>query len=197
MKTKLTGKQYTLVASMLFGLFFGAGNLIFPIILGAKSGASIIPALCGMLITAVGLPLLGIIALGVSRSSGLMQMSGRVSGWYSYFFTCALYLTIGPLFAIPRCAATSFTMGIQPLISGRETLIQAVFTTLFFAAVLFFALRPSKIMDSVGKYLNPVFLICLGILVVAALINPQQSISTVPVNESYEGSAFATGFLQG
>ena len=106
MKTKLTGKQYTLVASMLFGLFFGAGNLIFPIILGAKSGASIIPALCGMLITAVGLPLLGIIALGVSRSSGLMQMSGRVSGWYSYFFTCALYLTIGPLFAIPRCAAT-------------------------------------------------------------------------------------------
>ena len=88
-------------------------------------------------------------------------------------------------------------MGIQPLISGRETLIQAVFTTLFFAAVLFFALRPSKIMDSVGKYLNPVFLICLGILVVAALINPQQSISTVPVNESYEGSAFATGFLQG
>lgn len=197
MKTKLTGKQYTLVASMLFGLFFGAGNLIFPIILGAKSGASIIPALCGMLITAVGLPLLGIIALGVSRSSGLMQMSGRVSGWYSYFFTCALYLTIGPFFAIPRCAATSFTMGIQPLISGRETLIQAVFTTLFFAAVLFFALRPSKIMDSVGKYLNPVFLICLGILVVAALINPQQSISSVPVNESYEGSAFATGFLQG
>ena len=88
-------------------------------------------------------------------------------------------------------------MGIQPLISGRETLIQAVFTTLFFAAVLFFALRPSKIMDSVGKYLNPIFLICLGILVVAALINPQQSISSVPVNESYEGSAFATGFLQG
>ena len=197
MKTKLTGKQYTLVASMLFGLFFGAGNLIFPIILGAKSGASLIPALCGMLITAVGLPLLGIVALGVSRSSGLMQMAGRISGWYSYFFTCALYLTIGPFFAIPRCAATSFTMGIQPLISGRETLVQAIFTTLFFAAVLFFSLRPSKIMDSVGKYLNPIFLICLGILVVAALINPQQSISSVPVNESYEGSAFATGFLQG
>ena len=190
MKTKLTWKQYTLVASMLFGLFFGAGNLIFPIILGAKSGASLIPALCG-------LPLLGIIALGVSRSSGLMQMSGRISGWYSYFFTCALYLTIGPFFAIPRCAATSFTMGIQPLISGRETLVQAVFTTLFFAAVLFFSLRPSKIMESVGKYLNPIFLICLGILVAAALINPQQSFSTVPVNESYESSAFATGFLQG
>lgn len=100
--------------SMLFGMFFGAGNLIFPIILGAKAGASLVPALLGMLITAVGMPLLGIVALGVSRSSGLMQMSGRVAKWYSYFFTCALYLTIGPFFAIPRCAATSFTMGIAP-----------------------------------------------------------------------------------
>ncbi len=197
METKLTVKQYTLVASMLFGLFFGAGNLIFPIILGAKSGASLIPALCGMLVTAVGLPLLGIVALGVSRSTGLMHMSGRVSRWYSYFFTCALYLTIGPFFAIPRCAATSFTMGIAPLIAGGETIAQAIFTTLFFAAVLFFSLRPSKIMESVGKYLNPIFLICLGILIVAALTSQHQSISSVPVNESYADSAFATGFLQG
>ena len=121
MNQKLTGKQYTLLASMLFGMFFGAGNLIFPIILGAKAGASLVPALLGMLITAVGMPLLGIVALGVSRSSGLMQMSGRVAKWYSYFFTCALYLTIGPFFAIPRCAATSFTMGIAPLVSGSHT----------------------------------------------------------------------------
>lgn len=134
MNQKLTGKQYALLASMLFGMFFGAGNLIFPIILGAKAGASLVPALLGMLITAVGMPLLGIVALGVSRSSGLMQMSGRVAKWYSYFFTCALYLTIGPFFAIPRCAATSFTMGIAPLVSGSHTVPQAIFTTLFFAA---------------------------------------------------------------
>ena len=197
MNNKLTGKQYVLVASMLFGMFFGAGNLIFPIILGAKAGESLLPALLGMLITAVGMPLLGIVALGVSRSSGLMQMSGRVSKGYGYFFTCALYLTIGPFFAIPRCAATSFTMGIEPLISGSETLAQAIFTTLFFAAVLFFALRPSKIMESVGKYLNPIFLVCLGILMVAALLSPTEAISEVPVNGSYAESAFATGFLQG
>ena len=59
MNQKLTGKQYALLASMLFGMFFGAGNLIFPIILGAKAGASLVPALLGMLITAVGMPLLG------------------------------------------------------------------------------------------------------------------------------------------
>ena len=193
MNQKLTGKQYTLLASMLFGMFFGAGNLIFPIILGAKAGASLVPALLGMLITAVGMPLLGIVALGVSRSSGLMQMSGRVAKWYSYFFTCALYLTIGPFFAIP----TSFTMGIAPLVSGSHTVPQAIFTTLFFAAVLFFALRPNNIMNSIGKYLNPIFLICLGILVVAALLDPIQSVGSVAASGAYADNAFSTGFLQG
>ncbi len=197
MNKKMTGKQYVLVASMLFGLFFGAGNLIFPIILGAKAGASLVPALLGMLVTAVGMPLLGIVALGVSRSSGLMEMSSRISKGYGYFFTCALYLTIGPFFAIPRCAATSFTMGIAPLLNGNEALVQAIFTTLFFAAVLYFALRPSDIMNSVGKYLNPIFLVCLGILVVTALISPQAAVSEVPASGDYVESAFATGFLQG
>ena len=196
MNQKLTGKQYALLASMLFGMFFGAGNLIFPIILGAKAGASLVPALLGMLITAVGMPLLGIVALGVSRSSGLMQMSGRVAKWYSYFFTCALYLTIGPFFAIPRCAATSFTMGIA-LVSGSHTVPQAIFTTLFFAAVLFFALRPNNIMNSIGKYLNPIFLVCLGILVVAALLDPIQSVRSVAASGAYADNAFSTGFLQG
>ena len=183
MNQKLTGKQYTLLASMLFGMIFGAGNLIFPIILGAKAGASLVPALLGMLITAVGMPLLGIVALGVSRSSGLMQMSGRVAKWYSYFFTCALYLTIGPFFA--------------PLVSGSHTVPQAIFTTLFFAAVLFFALRPNNIMNSIGKYLNPIFLICLGILVVAALLDPIQSVGSVAASGAYADNAFSTGFLQG
>ena len=102
MNKKISGKNYALIASMLFGLFFGAGNLIFPIIMGARAGANVGTALIGMLVTAVGIPLLGIISMGISRSEGLMHMSGRVSKAYSYFFTCALYLTIGPLFAIPR-----------------------------------------------------------------------------------------------
>ena len=90
MDNRISRKNYTLIASMLFGLFFGAGNLIFPIIMGAKAGANVVPALIGMLVTAVGIPLLGIIAMGISRSEGLMHMSGRVSKGYSYFFTCAL-----------------------------------------------------------------------------------------------------------
>lgn len=88
-------------------------------------------------------------------------------------------------------------MGIEPLIDGNVTVVQAIFTTLFFAAVLFFALRPSNIMNSVGKYLNPIFLVCLGVLVIAALISPEQTVSSVPASGAYAENAFSTGFLQG
>lgn len=194
---KLRGRDQVFIASMLFGLFFGAGNLIFPLILGAQAGERLPSALCGMLVTAVGIPLLGVISMGISRSEGLMHMASRVSRSYGDFFTCALYLTIGPLFAIPRCAATSFTVGVVPLFEGNAMLIQALFTLLFFAAALFFALRPSRIMDSVGKLLNPIFLIFLGIVAIAALSNPVQSFQSVPVSGKYVESAFFPGFLQG
>ena len=101
---RLTFSQQFFIATMLFGLFFGAGNLIFPIFLGSQAGRNVWPAIVGLLITGVGIPLLGVAAQGISRSNGLQEMAGRVSPRYSIFFTCALYLTIGPFFAIPRCA---------------------------------------------------------------------------------------------
>lgn len=154
MNEKLTHRQLVLIGSMLFGLFFGAGNLIFPLILGAKAGQNLPAALLGLLITAVGIPLLGVMSIGLARSEGLLELSGRVSPWFRILFTCALYLTIGPLFAIPRCAATSFTIGVSPFVKENIWLWQLVFSLCFFGAVLLFSLKPSKILDSVGKFLN-------------------------------------------
>lgn len=196
MDQKLTIRQLALIGSMLFGLFFGAGNLIFPMILGAKAGTALPAALAGLLVTAVGIPLLGIVSMGISRSEGLIHLSGRVSRRFCYLFTCALYLTIGPLFAIPRCAATSLRSVSGPWWEAAA-LPQVIFTVMFFAAVLFFALRPSKILDSVGKFLNPAFLAFLGVMLVAALVRPVNSLSEVPVSGGYEGGAFFAGFLQG
>lgn len=78
MQEKLTVRQLTLIGSMLFGLFFGAGNLIFPLILGARAGSALPVALLGMLVTAVGIPLLGVMSMGISRSEGLLDLAGRV-----------------------------------------------------------------------------------------------------------------------
>ena len=152
MKRKLTAKEYTYVASMLFGLFFGAGNLIFPVHLGQMAGSNVWQAILGLLITGVGLPLLGVAALGISRSNGLFDLSSKVNRPYAMFFTCALYLTIGPFFAIPRCATTSFTVGLEQVLpqNGSNTLYLLLFSAAFFAAALFFALRPGKILTECG-----------------------------------------------
>lgn len=197
MNEKLTPRQLTLIGSMLFGLFFGAGNLIFPLILGARAGQNLPAALLGLLITAAGIPLLGVMSIGLARSEGLLDLSGRVSPWFRNVFTCALYLTIGPLFAIPRCAATSFTIGVSPLVGENAWLWQLGFSLCFFGVVLYFSLKPSKILDSVGKFLNPAFLLFLGIMLVTALVKPVQPVSSVVPSGDYVHSAFSAGFLQG
>lgn len=198
MKQKLTIKEYIVVASMLFGLFFGAGNLIFPVSMGQQAGYHTILAAIGFCITGVGLPLLGIASMGISESNGLFHMSSKVGKGFAYFFTCALYLTIGPLFAIPRTATVSFQVGVAPLISEKMTPIAlGIFTFLFFVIVLIFSLKPSGILTWVGKVLNPCFLLFLGVLILIAFIHPMGAMTkTAPVGD-YMGKAFFTGFLEG
>ena len=181
---------------MLFGMFFGAGNLIFPVYMGQQAGSHVWAAVAGFLITGVGMPLLGVAALGLSRSSSLFDLSQKVNRPYAMFFTCLLYLTIGPFFAIPRCATTSFTVGLEQVLpAGHARLYLLLFSLIFFAAVLFFALRPGKILIWIGKVLNPIFLLFLGILVVVALLSPSASVSAVAPVGSYAAQPFFTGFL--
>ena len=165
MKDRLSLRVRVVIVSMLFGMFFGAGNLIFPAKLGIDAGSNMLLAYIGMFITAVGLPLLAVAALGISRSDGVFGLSSKVSKGYGFFFSTLLYLTIGPLFAIPRCASTSFSVGAVNIIKGNETLALAIFSFVFFVAVLVFSLRPSKIMVWIGKILNPVFLVFLVALI--------------------------------
>lgn len=195
---KLSRKDSLVVSVMLFGMFFGAGNLIFPALMGQEAGYNVWKAVAGFIITGVGMPLLCVAALGISRSDGLQALADKVGKKYSIFFTCALYLTIGPFFAIPRCASTSFTVGITPLVhSGNEQLLLAIFTLLFFAIVLFFSLRPGKILVWVGRVLTPVFLVFLGVLVVAAVVNPAIPCKEVIPSEAYTPAPFFKGFLEG
>lgn len=199
MKKKLKFSETVAVGSMLFGLFFGAGNLIFPVFMGQSAGSNVWPAAIGFLVTAVGIPLLGVASIGMSKSDGLLEMSSRLVGkGYGVFFTCALYLTIGPFFAIPRCASTSFSVGIAPMISeSTSKWLIWIFSLLFFGAVLFFSLRPGKILTWVGKILTPLFLVSLALLIVTALISPIGSASSVEPQAAYKTGSFFTGFIDG
>ena len=138
MKKNLTFKELIFVASMLFGMFFGAGNLIFPIFMGQLAGHHVWAASAGFLITGVGLPLLGVAALGVSQKDGLLELSSQIGRKYGVFFTCLLYLTIGPFFAIPRCATVSFTVGIEPFISDGGKMAGLGIFCIFCRCIVFF-----------------------------------------------------------
>lgn len=198
MKKKLSFREYVTVASMLFGMFFGAGNLIFPVSMGQQAGSQVWITTLGFLITGVGLPLLGVAALGISQSNGLFDLSSKAGRPYGMFFTCALYLTIGPFFAIPRCATTSYTVGLEQILpEGHAKLFLLLFSVAFFAVTLFFSLRPGKILTWIGKVLNPCFLLFLGILLVVALVSPGASISSVEPMGNYATQPFLTGFLEG
>ncbi len=170
--TSLTKRQRFLVSFTLFGMFFGAGNLIFPVHLGQLVAKDSIYALLGFILTAVGIPILSVAAIGMTHSNSLQKLSSRIGQRYSYLFTVVLYLTIGPLFAIPRCASTSFTVGIAPILgqSVHERLALLVFSLIFFALVLYCSLRPAGITVWIGKIINPVFLICLCVLVVTVFL---------------------------
>lgn len=198
MGNKLSLSSYVLVGSMLFGMFFGAGNLIFPVHLGQAAGSQLAPATLGFLITGIGLPFLGIVAMGISGSQGLADLTSRVHPAYAKFVTVLLYLTIGPAFALPRTATVSYQIGLAPYIGdGSQTIALAAFTLLFFLVALAFALKPSKILVWIGKILNPLFLVFLALLIFTAFYAPMGGISNVAVQPEYASHAFFKGFTEG
>lgn len=198
MKNRLSLKETIIIASTLFGMFFGAGNLIFPIHLGQLAGSNTLFAIIGFCITAVTIPVLGVVAIGITNCQSVYELSSKISKKYGLIFTCLLYLTIGPLFATPRCATTTYSVGIAPLFGvTNDTIPQLIFTFLFFLATLIFALRSNEIMKWIGKVINPLFLIFYSFLIIIALINPGASISSVTPIGDYVTSSFFNSFIEG
>lgn len=195
MNTKLSTKQIFPVGLMLFALFFGAGNMIFPPFLAQQAGSNIWPAIIGFLITGVGLPLLGVIA--ISRVGDLQVLASRIHPVYAVAFTVVLYLVIGPLFAIPRTGTVAFEIGVVPFLpeGSAKWIGLLIFTAIYFAITLWLSLNPTKIVDRVGKILTPALLIVLAIFAVKSFITPMGNLTSP--NEAYSNGPFFKGFLEG
>ena len=197
MEHRLTSAEYLFVGSMLFGMLFGAGNLIFPVHMGQLAGSHFWSANIGFISTGVLMPFLALIAFGLSGSGSLEELAGNVHPAFARIFTVLLYLTIGPAFALPRTATVSYQIGIVPFVGENQTLFLAGFTFLFMAVALLFSLKPSKLIVYIGKFLNPVFLAFLAVLVAVALVHPMGSIAGSIPQGAYVEHAFLTGFKEG
>lgn len=197
--SNLTKWQTIIVASTLFGIMFGSGNLIFPVHLGQLAGNNFVPATFGFIVTAVCIPILSVISIGASRSTGLFNLGCKVSKRFSYFFTSILYLTVCPLFILPRSASISYNAGLANIIGDKfdQGVAYLIFCLVFFALMMFFSLKPSGITIWIGKIINPAFLIFLVVLVITALLNPMGDISQIQPTENYYDKAFFNGFSEG
>ncbi len=181
-------KDVIIVGFALFAMFFGAGNLIFPPSLGLMAGSSWYLSLMGFLLTGIGMPLLGIIA--VSRAGGnLSDLADKVSPTFSKILGTVIMLAIGPLLAIPRTGATTFEMGIKPLFPGVSPVIVSI---VYFTITLFLVLNPSGVVDKIGKVLTPVLLVALAIIIFKGVSSPIGA----PIDIGLE-NPFSKGFTEG
>lgn len=192
---QLRGKDLALVGFTLFSMFFGAGNLIFPPFLGAQAGANTWPAMAGFLTSAVGLPILGVVA--VARAGGLDKLAGRVHPRFAAVFTLLIYLSIGPCVAIPRTASTSFEMAVAPFYTGATASFWPIFlySAVFFAVAFLLALRPDKLTDRLGKVLCPALLVLILVVFFGCILHPIGSYGAPAA--IYTGHTAVRGFLDG
>lgn len=196
-KKTLTKSETLTIGLMLFALFLGAGNLIFPPYLGQLAGEQLLPAIIGFLLTGVGLPLLGILA--IAKAGGdLQSIAGRVHPVFGIVFTMIVYLAIGPFFGIPRTATVAFEIGTAPFLSAEMASSfwsLFLFTIIFFVITVLFALNPTKLVDRIGKILTPILIVVIGFLAVKSFLTPMGPIGA-PVG-NYDTEAFFESFLQG
>lgn len=167
---KLAIKDILALSFLTFAFFVGAGNIIFPPMIGLQAGHQVWWAAIGFVITAVGLPVLTIIAL--ARADGIMdhlcRPIGQVAG-ISLSVIC--YLLVGPLFAIPRTATVSYEVGLQPFLGSHRGYL-LLFSAVYFVIVFVVSLYPGKILETIGQILAPIKIMALIILGVFACLYP-------------------------
>ena len=191
---KRTAHHRLLMILTVFSLFFGAGNLIFPPFLAAQAGQNTWPAMVGFCLTAVGFPVLGVMA--VTRVGDLHRLAARVHPAFAAVFPLLIYLAIGPGLAIPRTASTSFEMVAQAALEGstRLPLWQLAYSLVFFAVAGLIALKPDALTQRLGKMLCPLLLALIGALFVGCLLAPHPYGAAA---EAYQTHPVIQGFLDG
>ena len=182
------------IALMLFSMFFGAGNLIFPPMLGANAGDNFVPAVTGFLISGVALPVLAIIAIALSGQD-IRALAARAGTVFTIVFSIAIYLSIGTFFGIPRTGAVSFSTAVSPVTGWESTLASVGFNLVFFAVATWLALNPSGLVDRLGKVLTPALLALLVVLIVLSLFQLHNP-GAAPTEE-YAASPFPAGLMEG
>lgn len=176
MKEKKKGMSDIAVIGMaLFATFFGAGNLIFPPYLGINAGSDWFIGFLCFFIADVGVALAAIFAMIKTGNISINGLTGRLGKIPAFIMNILIVLCIGPFLAIPRTAATTYEMGVMPIFPSINSW---VFGAIFFSLVLLFTIRPSGVIDIIGKFFTPALVACLLGLIVIGYMHPIGNIVT-------------------
>lgn len=179
---------------MLFAFFLGAGNIIFPPLAGQMAGENVLYTMFGFLVTAVGLPLLCIIAIAVA-GGGWEKLTTDLPKKAATLMAVLFFIIIGPAFAAPRTGLVAYEMGLKPFLSNPGQLELTLFSIVFFVVAMSFAWSQGKLLDVIGKVLTPILFLGLIVLSVMVFINPQGEILSAQAH--YLTQPTTTGFLDG
>lgn len=187
---KKSGSYVFVLGMAIFLLFFGAGNLIFPPYLGLVAGENWVPGLVGFLIADIGLAILTLVAIG-KRGGNPIGIFLRAGKKLAIVLAVLTFICLGPLLAIPRTGAVTFEVGINQVLPGISMILVSI---IYFGLVFIFTIKPSKVIDVLGKYLTPLLVGTLLVLIIKGIVTP---LGDLTYNQSAEGSIFAEGILQG
>lgn len=194
MKNSLSSSDILALGFMTFAFFLGAGNIIFPPLAGAMAGEHLTLATLGFLATAVGLPLLALIAVA-KAGGGIVDMAKYLPSKVTTLLALAVFIVIGPSFATPRAALVAYEISINPFLDNAGATSLAVFSVLFFLLVGYLSLSTGKLLDMIGKVITPLLIVLLAILSVSVFINPLADLGSA--TQGYIDSPFTNGFLEG
>lgn len=190
----LSKRQFFIVALMLFSMFFGVGNFIFPPVVGRESGENFYLAVMFFCLTAVTLPVLVVGA--VAQAGGLRELTMRAGAGFSIIFMTLNYLAIGPMLGIPRAGNMPFEISVVPFLGeGSHALEQAIYSSAYFALNYYMCLNPSRLTNALGKYLTPALLSLIVLLFVVGFLNLPHSFSAP--SGGYVSSPASTAFVAG
>ena len=157
-----------IIGFAMFSGFFGAGNLIFPPFLARAAGKKWMLSFLCFVLADGGLGMLTIMA-SLQSSGSIRKLLGQLGPFSSTLLCSLLILCTGPLVVVPRTCATTFELGISPLF---PSLSPWLFSAVFFLIVGLMTIRPSRVVDIVGRYLTPVLLVTLAVLCLKGIFDP-------------------------
>ena len=184
-------KDVILTGFALFAMLFGAGNLIFPPMVGYVVGDKWVSAAAGFFITGIGFPLLAILSSALAGKE-LDDFADKVSPLFSKIFNVVLILAIGPFLAIPRTGATAFELMLLPHVDGNNEMYKYGFLACYFIIVFLFSIKANAVIERIGKILTPILLIILAVIVVKGVFFPMGEPAAKEISNT-----FRYGFYNG